>query len=156
MGLPERPQSEHDTNSSGWPDFLFDSSFPRQKSQYGDRFPFSFSSPFKTEPGDESCKHTMISLISVHSLSKYSKKKKNLYLVSQVSAWFQIRKYQFALEEGWEEHINENPVTENICSSFQTSARFFMTTSYPSARRTISTFNCLTTQRGLVYMFLLH
>lgn len=34
--LPDRPQSEQLTNSSGVPVFLFSRSSPRQKSQYGD------------------------------------------------------------------------------------------------------------------------
>lgn len=35
-GLPERPQSLHDTSSSDPPVFLFSRASPRQKSQYGD------------------------------------------------------------------------------------------------------------------------
>lgn len=35
--IPERPQSEQEINISGWPD-LFDTSSPKQKSQYGDGF----------------------------------------------------------------------------------------------------------------------
>lgn len=35
-GLPERPQSLHDTSSSEPPVFLFSRASPRQKSQYGD------------------------------------------------------------------------------------------------------------------------
>ena len=30
---PERPQSAHETSSSGWPDFLFSVASPKQKSQ---------------------------------------------------------------------------------------------------------------------------
>jgi len=35
-GLPERPQSLHDTSSSDPPVFLFSLASPKQKSQYGD------------------------------------------------------------------------------------------------------------------------
>jgi len=36
VGCPDLPQSEHETNSSGIPDFLFSTASPKQKSQYGD------------------------------------------------------------------------------------------------------------------------
>lgn len=35
-GCPERPQSEHETSSSGIDVFLFSAESPKQKSQYGD------------------------------------------------------------------------------------------------------------------------
>jgi hypothetical protein len=36
VGCPLRPQSEHETSSSGKPVFLFSFVSPKQKSQYGD------------------------------------------------------------------------------------------------------------------------
>lgn len=69
--LPDRPQSEQDTISSGFPLFLFSAASPKQKSQYGEactrgfKLSLPFLSPLLVGSVDDCCCWPLLPLLGL-------------------------------------------------------------------------------------------